>query len=97
MDPTWLYIILVIAIPVLQHVANKLKLRLPDAIHPEPVKPDGTTVRPSLPPVPDGKGSLILWLLDVLGRLKTAPDTVTPQERAELRATWHILPDEEPK
>jgi hypothetical protein len=81
---------------VIQHVARTLKKRLPDLLHPEPA-PSPAPGPLTLPPLPDGKGSLLLWLADLWERYRRAPESLSPAERSELKVAWHLTPDEEPK
>jgi hypothetical protein len=81
---------------VLQHVARAMNRRLPDVLHPDRApSPAPGPLTP--PPLPDGKGALLLWLIDLWGRYKKAPESLSPAERDELMIAWHVTPDEEPK
>jgi hypothetical protein len=83
------YVLGFVAAKVLDHAGIKLPAM------PSPAKP-GPSPLP-LPPVPDGKGTFLLWLLALVEQYRAKPDSLTPAQKEQLQAAWHILPAEEPK
>ena len=93
------YLIGALTLWAAQAVAARLGIKLPVPPMPPMPGPGPAQPGPALPslPMPDGKGTFLLALLQLFLKARQAPQSLTPEERQVANLAWNALPDDEPK